>query len=622
MELICVLYRILVPERNTMYGTDEDIFGTLLAPASSKQESSTCIVAEPYCTTIACYDSTQSIASKLIVFEDIMLIQLQSKDNNNTPVISGYTFVENSTKYCCNFTVGKEGGNSCISSFIVLISDSYKTSSNLVTVSIIDHFIASYFGTDLALSKSPVLLYGTCDTSGDIFYTVIRSPDICFMEPKSYFLLSLNQPIVKILSFNMLSINDTETGGADALFFIGREGKICVLFSSGKCSSSKEFLLNVPVYSACFLSHYLLISSYKAIIVINLEYKGSDKEEPCISTFLVEAFCNANILKINSVIRMSNDLARSSVLMAKRNGYLYALNESDLKSQCLPKMGINLQEVVTQIGEVSNEVDILKNSISAVEMCLKQVNIAINLFSNVRVKDENHLAVNCYLFPEMYNQKNGGIRIKLDLECSGSKYPDTTSGWFLSVHMISPKLSFISYFFSVSSFTQGELFSTHLKLFTEDLPSHIFCIVYCDFEYLNFVGARRPIGISTILKKESLNILDFLKEIDSNAFQYSLCNIEGCLPLNKQSWEQLKNALRRNLLLEKFLCEFKSGAMNPQSVLFILHRNNIVNSVYVCRINQDKCVMARLLTNSTTFGCELRAAIVEKLKVNVLRVSY
>ena len=616
-ESIYVLHRSSLPEGSKTDGTDEDIFETLLGPASSKQDMP--IVAEPYCTTVTCYDSCESIANKIIAFEDVMLLQLQSTNNNNASFISCYKSVLKSTKHCYNFTVGKEGGNSCISSFIVLISNSYKASSDLVTISIMDHLMASYFGSDLALSKSPVLLYSTCGTSGNVFYTVIHSPDHhYFKEPKSYFLLSLNQPVIEILSFKMSSISNTETGGANALFFIGKEGKICVLFSTGKCSSSKEFLLNVPVYSACFLSHCLLISSYKEIVVIDLEYKGGDKVEPCINTLLVEAFCNASILKISSVIRMCVDLSRSSVLMAKRNGYLYALNECDLKSHCLPTTGSNLQEVVTQIGKVSDEVGLLKDSIDSIEKCLKQVNSAINLFTNVNVTDENHSAIKCHLLPIIYDQKNGGIGIKLQLECFENIYPVTTSGWFLSVHITSPKLSFSSSFFSMPGFTQGEPFSNHLKLSADDLPSQIMCTVYCDFTHVRFCGTRRPIGISTLLKKEKFSILDFLKELDLSRFQYSLCNIEGCLTLSKESWERLKDTSRTNLLFEKFLCELKSGATNLQFASFVVHKNNIINSVHVHRIDKNEYVVARLLSNSAAFVCEVRAAMVEKLKVSVL----
>ena len=615
-ESIYVLYRSLVPDGSKTYGTDEDIFETLLGSASSKQDMP--IVAEPYCTTIACYDSSESIANKIIVFEDILLLQLQSTNDNNASIISCYNSVLKSTKHCCNFTVGTEGGNSCISSFIVLINNSYKASSDLITISMMDHLMASYFGSDIALSKSPVLLYGTCGTNGNIFYTVIHSPDRCYFKKfKSYFLLSLNQPVIEILSFNVSSINNTETGGANALFFIGKEGKICILFSTGKCSSSKEFLLNVPVYSACFLSHYLLISSYKEIVVIDLEYKGGDRVEPCINTLLTEAFCNASILNVSSVLRMCVDLARSSVLMTKRNGYLYTLNDCDLKSHCLPTTGSNLQEVVTQIGEVSDEVGLLQDRIKAIEICLKQVNSTISLFSNVNFKDEDHSTIDCHLLPVIYNQKNGGIGIKLELQCFGNKYPETTSGWFVSVHIASPKLSFSSSFFSMPSFTQGEPFSNHLKLSTKDLPLQIMCTVYCDFTHVRFFGAGRPIGISTLIKKEKFSILDFLKELDSSRFQYSLYNIEGYLTLNKQSWERLKDASRTNLLLEKFLCEVKSGATNLQSASFVIHKNNIMNSVHVHRIHKNEYIVARLLTNSAAFVCEVRAAMVEKLKVNV-----
>ena len=614
----CALCRDSVSDTDKTSGTEEDIFVSLLGPGSSKQESPLSVFAESYCSTIASYDNSLSIASKITMFGDTMLLQLHSKDNSNESFICGYSSVLNPARYSSSFIIGKDLAKPFISSLLVLCNSCGKATIDSVTISISNHLVISYFGLDVSLSKSAILLYGTCSTSGDIFYTVMPSTDQCFKERniKSYLLLSMNQPVIEVLAFRMLCSDDTEVD-ANSLFFIGKEGKVCILFSSGKTSGSKEFLLNVPAYSACFLKHYLLISSYKEIIVVNLECKGSNKEEPfCFSALLVEAFCNANVLKINSVMRMYVDTRKSVVLLAKRNGYIYALDQSDLTSRLLSPTGNDLQEVLTKLGEVSDKVDLLKNNVNATEMHLKQINSAINLFFNVNPREENNSLISCRLLPEIYDQKNGKIRVKLDLKYSGTK--NSADGWFLSVHVAPSKLPCSFSFYSLSSFTQGEVFSQHLKLSTKDMAFQVTWTVYCDFTHVGLFSAKEVVGICSVIKQEKFNVLGFLKELSSNTMpQHSLCNIEGCLTLSKQSWERLKNAFRTNLVLEKLVCEADSETENLRLASFVLHITNIAHIVHVHKIIKEEYVITRLLTNSTAFVCELRAAFIEKLKVNV-----
>ena len=593
---------------------EEDVFGSLLAPVSSKQElPPVSILAEAYCTTIACYDNSLYIAHKVMLFSNMMLLQLQS--NSNVSFINGYSSPLDSVRYCINFTIGRDTANASISSFIVLSISCNEVSSGTYTIN--NQLVISYFGLDVALSKSHILLYGTNSTSGDVFYTTIPSNDHCFNKPslKSYLLLSMNQPVIEIIAFKMLCSNNSEfEPGVNSLFFIGKDGKVSVLFSYGKCSGCKEFSLNMPVYSACSVKQYLLISSYKEIVVINLECKESDTES--IDAVLVEAFCNPSVLKINSVMRMYVDTKQSVILMAKRNGHIYTLDESDLKSSLLSLSGSNLQEVVTQIGEVSDKVELVKSKLNITDMHLKQINSTINLFI---LANKNGSFINCQLFPEMYYQINGGIAIKLNLQFFGAKI--NTNGWFLSVHILSSKFNSHSSFYSLSGFIQAETFSRHLTLSTKDLPFQVACVIYCDLAYVGCFDTKKAVGISTVLKQESLkfNVLDFLTESDSNAVQHTLCNREGYLILTKQFWEQLENSHKTNLLLKKLLYEAVSDNAGNQLAPFVAHKANIANTVYIQRINKEECVIAKLLANSAAFVCELRAAIIENFKASVFR---
>jgi len=375
-------------------------------------------------------------------------------------------------------------------------------------------------------------------------------------------------------------------------------------------------LLNVPVYSCCFIKHYLLIGSYKNIIVINLECKENGKEKfCCVRTILVQAFYNPKVLMINSVMRMYADTRRSVVLMVKRNGYIYTLDESKLKSKLLSPTGSSLQEAVMQICEVSDKVNLLKSNLNVTEMYLKQINIAINLFLNVNLCDESNSLINCQLLSSILHQKKRDIGIKLELECSEAKL--STNGWFLSVHVTYPKFYHISSFYPLSSFNHDEIFTQHLKLSTKDLPFQVTCVVYCDFVHAEFFNAKEAVGISTVLKQEKFNILNFLKELNSNTMQYPLCSIEGYITLTKQSWERLEKNSKKNLLLKMLLV----GADN-QFTSFVVHKANITEGMYVHKINKEECVIAKFLTSSIPFVCELRAAIVEKLNVSACVIFY
>lgn len=588
-----------IPDADKTHHKGEDIFVSLLAPLPSKQKSPLTIFAEHYCTTIACYDNSLCIGSRIMLFADIILLQLLC--NNNGSIVNGYSCGSNSDRYHETFTVGRDTRNSVISSFIVLFNSRGEVPSDSTAISISNHFVISYFGLDVTLSNSPILLYGTTGPNGDIFYVALPSTDNCFKELdlKSYFLCSINQPIVEILAFRILCSSDTLVG-ANSLFFIGKEGKICVLFSSGTTSDYKEFFLNVPVYSACFLKHHLLISSYKEIVVITIASNVS------LSAALVEAFCNPNTLKINSVIRMHVDATKSIVIMTKRNGYAYSLDESNVISRLASPIVNNLQKVVTQIGEVSDKVDLLKANINVTEMCLKQVNNAINLFISVNLRDEIDSLINCQLFPEVYNQKIG---IKLEMKPIEAGRTNT-KGFFLSVQTLSSKFKHISSFYSLSSFTQSETFSQDLRFSIKDLPFQVTCIIYCDLTHMEFFNAKEALGISAVLKHKKFHVLDFLKEINSNIAQHPLCNIEGHLTLTQQTWKRLEKAFRTNSLLKEI--NFNSETANLQFASFALQK---AITVHVYSINKDQYVTARLLTNSAAFVCELRAALVEKLKV-------
>ena len=594
---------------NKTCGTEDDIFVSLLEPAHSKQESPLSVFAEPYCTTIACYDSSLSIATRIMMFGETMLLLVHSKNNS---LICGYSSVLIPTGYSSSFVIGKDLVKEYISSFIVLCTNCGKVSNDSAAILISDYLVTSYFGLDVSLSKCKILLYGTCSTNGDIFYAVIPSTDHCFKEVnlKSCLLLSMNQPVIEVLAHTILCSNDTEVG-ANSLFFIGKEGKVCVLFSFKKSSDSKEFLLNIPVYSACVLKHYLLMSSYKEIMVINLECKGNNKEESfCISTLLVKAFCNPKILKIDSVTKMCVDTRRSSVLLAKRNGCVYALNESDLASKLLSPLGNNLQEVVTKLGEVSDKIDMLKKNLNTTDMCLKQLNGSIGLFLSVNLRDENNALFSCQLLPEIYDQKNGEISVKLDLKYSGSK--PSADGWFLSIHMTSSNYTCGFSFYSLSDFTQDETFSHHIKLCTKHLAIKVTWSIYCHFTHEELSRSNKVAGICSVIKQERLNVLGFLKKLNSNTLQqHSLCNMEGHLTLSKQSWE-------RTNFKNIFLCEADSDTANLHLAnSFLIHKTNIAHVVHMHKINKGECVIGRFLTNSAAFVCELRAAFIENVKVSM-----
>ncbi len=605
-------YRDPVSDTCKTCGTEDDVFVSLLDPAYSKQESPSSVFAEPYCTTIACYDNSLFIASKLMMFGETMLLLVHSEDNS---LIYGYSSVLMPTRYSSSFVIGKDLVKRYISSFIVLYTNCNKVSSDSAVISISNYLVTSYFGLDVSLSKCTILLYGTCNANGDIFYAIMPSTDHCFKEVnlKSYLLLSMNQPVIEVLAFRMLCSTDTEIG-ANSLFFIGREGKVCVLFSSRKFNGSKEFLLNIPVYSACFLKHYLLISSYKEIMVINLECKENNEEESfCIGTLLVKAFCNPKILKIDSVMRMCVDTRRSIVLLAKRNGCMYALEESDLPSRLLSPLGNNLQEVVTKLGEVSDKIDTLKSNLNATDVCLKKLNSSISLFLNVNIRDENNSLFSCQFLPEIYEQKNGEISVNLDLQYSGTK--PSAGGWFLSIYMASSKYTCGFSFYPLSDFTEDEMFSHHLKLSTKHLAFQVTWSIYCDFTHEKFFSANKVSGICAVIKQEKLSVLRFLKKLNSNTVQQDLlCNMEGQLghlTLSKQSWE-------RTNFKDIFQCEANNDTANLHLAnSFVIHKANIAHVVHMHKINKGECVTGRFLTNSAAFVCELRAAFIEKLEVSV-----
>ena len=572
------------------------------------------VLAEPFCNVIGCYENSVSFASlNIIIVEEAMLIQLHSSIES---VICGYySSVSLPDRYCDGYIISKELSESFISSFIVLCNNHKEASSDSPIIFISNHIMISYFGLDVS-SKSSILLYGTSSTNGDVFYTVLPSADQCVknFSLKSYLLLSMSQTVIKVLPFRFFT--DYTEVGANSLFFIGKEGKICVLFSSGKSKDCKDFFLNVPVYSACFLKHYLLISSYKEIIVINLECKDDNiKETLCISALLVKAFCNPHILKINSVMKMFVDTRRSIVLLVKRNGYIYALDEVDLASTLLSPFLCNLQGIVSKFCKVSDEVDLFKDSLSTTEHHLKQINNAIKLYLNVNLKKEDNSLITCSLLPVTYVCNKGDLSVKLEFKCLESQI---SCNVYVSM-VASSKYTYRFLFYSLSKLAQDEMFPQNLMLSIKDLPFQVTWNVYCDFTTIGLFNVEEIVSISSVIKQENFNVLDFLKELDLNVVQQDqFCNTEGCLTLSKQSWEMLKNISWTKLSLDKLFC-IASETSGLQFALFASCKENIMHIGHLEKISEEDYVIARLFTNSAPFACEMRAEIIKNLEVNVFK---
>ena len=604
-----MFYRNIVSDAGITYVSEEGIFGSLLAPVSSKPIS---VFAEPFCNTIGCYENLIFFASlKIMIVENAMLLQLHSSKES---VICGYySSLSVPDRYYDGYIISKDLSECFISSFVVLCNNHKEASNDLAIILISNQIMISYFGLDIA-SQSSILLYGTLSANGNVYYTVLPSADqgLKKISLKSYLLLSMSQPVIKVLPFRLFT-GDTEVG-ANSLFFIGKEGKICILFSSGRSKDHKNFFLNVPVYSACFLQQYLLISSYKEIIVINLECKDDNiKETLCISALLVKAFCNPHILKINSVMKMFVDTKRYIVLLVKRNGYIYALNEVDLASRLLSPFWCNLKEIVTRFREVSDEVDLFKDDLSTTETHLKQIKNSINLFLNVDLNKEDSSLITCSLLPVTYVRNKGDLSVKLDF-----KYEFEISGNVYVSIMASSKCTYSFSFYSQARLAQDENFPQNLMLSIKDLPFQVTWSVYYDFNTKELFNIKEIVRISSVLKQENFNVLDLLKEFNSNVVvqQDQLCNTQGFLTLSKQSWQMLKNISWAKLSLDKLFC-IASETASLQCALFASYKENIMHIGHLGKNCNEDNVIARLFTNSAPFACELRAGVIEKLKVNV-----
>ena len=106
---------------------------------------------------------------------------------------NGYVSVCNSSEYSHTFTILSEF---YYSSMLVIHSSCCKADSPGTLVD--DHLLVSFFGPDVALYKSPLLLYGT--SAGQIFYVPlsVHNFNSCSNELRSHLLLSLGQAILNI----------------------------------------------------------------------------------------------------------------------------------------------------------------------------------------------------------------------------------------------------------------------------------------------------------------------------------------------------------------------------------------------------------------------------------------
>jgi len=540
---------------------------------------------------------------------DILLLCLQSKvfpKKKSATCINGYLlFSHKSSEYFHSFTITSEF---YCPSMIVIHSGC--SEAGTAGTSVDDYLLASFFGPDVALSKCPLLLYGT--SAGQIFYVSlsVQNKSSRASDLKSHLLLSLNQAIMGIFVVQVCQ------GLVNLLVFVGKEGKVCFLASYDKQNCFKEVCVNLSVYAACFVGSKLLLSSYCEITVLNFDFKcDKNKESFCLNTALSSAFSDVNTIKISGVVRMCVDTKRTTVIMGKRNGHIYTVDESYFTNYSAVK-GNDLQKAVTQVCEISKKVDELKDNLKMTEISLKEVNsvIAIIRDLDVGIGSVKESLFSCQFLPKVYYKDIG-----VELHLSYHKTLILSDSWYICVCFTFPKFHH-QLCFSLSGINGGNTITHFMKLAEKSLPFHIKCVL-CHAAN----GTRAPVGVSVVLKQETFDVLKFVKVLDKGLLQTSPSTIKGCLRVSKNSLKQLEDNINTDDI-EVVNCLFSCGgstrlapvargqsAFQDSSVISKAGDSAIA---HLYKTIQEDHVVINLLSNSPSFICELRAAIFERIKVS------
>ena len=589
-------------------GPQEDIFESLLGSPDTELDQNTpqSINVEPHCTVITWFNCSLYTPNALLVGGNILLLSLQSKilpKNKSATYINGYN-ASSSSEYFHNFIITSEFN---CSSMLVIHSSCCVAGSASTLVD--DHLLVSFFGPDVALCKSPILLYGT--SAGQIFYVPVPVHDTssCTSELKSHLLLSLGQAIVDIFVVRLCEEL------VNLLIFVGKDGMVCVLTSYDKGNFFKEFCLNIPVCSTCFVGNKLLLSSYYDVTVVNFDFKCDDKSKAsfCLNTALSAAFSNANTIRITGVLKMCVDTSRSTVIVAKGNGHIYTIDESYLTNYSTLK-GNDLQKAVTQVCEISKKVDGLKDNLKVTETSIKEVNNVMVLFHdlNVGIGNFGECLFTCQLQPKVYCKDIG---VELQLTYHGTLI--LSNDWYICVCFTFPKFHH-QLCFRLPHLNGGNTITHLMKVAEKSLPFHVKCILYHTPN-----GTRAPVGVSVLLKQETFDVLNFVKVSDENLPRSSACTVKGCLRVSKNSLKKWDDGISTNdvsLINNLFSCRrMGKGQLTFQDSCVIVKASNSAVA-YLYKTIQEYCVVVNLLTNSPSFICELRAAIFERLKVIIAKL--
>ena len=427
-------------------------------------------------------------------------------------------------------------------------------------------------------------------------------------------LLSLGQAIVNIFLVRLCD------NIVNLLVFVGKDGKVCVLASYDKQSFFKEFCLNIPVYSACFVRKKLLLSSYCDIAVVNFNFEYDDKTKAsfCLNTSLSAAFSNINNIRIAGVLKMCTNTSRSTVIVAKRNGYVYAIEESYLSNYSAFK-GNDLQKAVTEVCEISKKVDRLRSNLKVTETSLKEVNKIISLVRDLDIRvgsSKVESLFSCQLLPKMYCKEVG---VEMQMSYHGTLI--LSDDWYICVCYTFPKFHH-QLCFSLLQINGGNTITHFMKIAEQSLPFHIKCVLY---HVPN--GTKAPVGVSMVLKQETFDVLKFVKLSDKNVFQSSPCNVKGCLTVSKSSLKKWGESINTNVEgispIDSFLSSTKLAPVSKDRVTIqdssVILKAGDSAVAYLNKTIQEHCVVVNLLTNSPYFICELRAAIFERIKVSIFK---
>jgi len=479
-----------------------------------------------------------------------------------------------------------------------------------------DHLLVSFFGPDVALYKSPLLLYGT--SAGHIFYVPlsVHNNNSCINELRSHLLLSLGQAVVNIFVVRICG------NIVNLLVFVGKDGKVCVFASYDKQNFFKEFCLNMPVYSACFVRKKLLLSSYCDITVVNFDFKYDDKTKAsfCLNTALSAAFSNTNTIRIADVLKMCANASRSTVIVAKGNGHIYAIEESYLSNYSALK-GNNLQKAVTEVCEISKKVDQLKSDLKVTETSLNEMNKIISLVHDLDIRAVSRKGkslFSCQLLPNMYCKEMG---VEIQMSYHGTLI--LSDDWYICLCYTFPKFHH-QLCFSLSQINGGNTITHFMKIAEKSLPFHVKCILY---HVPN--RTKAPVGVSMILKQETFDVLKFVKLSDKNVFQSLPCNVKGSLTMSRSSLKKWEESINTNieevLPIDSFLSSTKLAPVAKDQLMFqdssVILKAGDSDVAYLNKTIQEHCVVVNLLTNSPYFICELRAAIFERIKVSMFKQS-